>query len=90
MTTIKSIDPITASEWLDNKEAILIDVRELAEYNEVHIDGAHLIPVNTVSINKLPDNIRNKKSLFIACWGNGVVSLVKNYYQKIQALISTI
>ena len=36
MTTINSIDPITASEWLDNKEAILIDVREPAEYNEVH------------------------------------------------------
>ena len=61
MTTIKSIDPITASEWLDNKEAVLIDVREPAEYNEVHINGAHLIPVNTVSINKLPADIKNKK-----------------------------
>ena len=61
MALIKPIDPITASEWLDNHEAIIIDVRELAEYNEVHIDGAHLIPVNTVCINKLPSNIKNKK-----------------------------
>ncbi|EKD69912.1 MAG: rhodanese protein [uncultured bacterium] len=61
MTTIKSIDPITACEWLDNNEAILIDVREPAEYKEVHIDGAHLIPVNTASIGKLPSDIKNKK-----------------------------
>lgn len=58
---IKSIDPITASEWLNNKDAILIDVREPAEYNEAHIYGAHLIPVNTVCINKLPPDIKNKK-----------------------------
>ena len=63
MITIKSIGPITASEWLDNKEAILIDVREPAEYEAVHIDGAHLIPVNSVSFNKLPPDIKNKKIL---------------------------
>ena len=61
MLTIKSIDPTTASEWLDNNEAILIDVREPAEYKEVHIDGAYLIPVNTVGIDKLPSDIKNKK-----------------------------
>ena len=61
MTAIKSVDPITASEWLYNKEAILIDVREPSEYNEVHIDRAHLIPSKTVSINKLPRDIKNKK-----------------------------
>lgn len=61
MKTIQSIDPITASEWLDNREAILIDVREPQEYNEIHIAGAHLIPVNTVCINKLPSDIKSKK-----------------------------
>lgn len=61
MTTIKLIDPITASEWLESGEAILIDVREPAEYKEVHIDCAYLIPVNTVGIDKLPSDIKNKK-----------------------------
>ena len=55
MSTVKSIDPATANDWLCNHEAILIDVREPAEYKEIHIDGAHLIPLNTVEIKKLPN-----------------------------------
>ncbi len=61
MIKIKSIDPMTASEWLENNEAILIDVREPEEYSEVHIDGAHLIPVGIIENNKLPANAKNKK-----------------------------
>lgn len=61
MPTIKSIDPITANKWLNNKEAILIDVREPSEYNAIHIPGAHLIPVGTIELNKLPPEISNKK-----------------------------
>lgn len=61
MLTVKSIDPITAAEWLENKEAVLIDVREPAEYREIHIEGAHLIPVHTVCIEKLPAEVKNKK-----------------------------
>ena len=51
----QSITPITAKEWLDNNEAILIDVREPAEFNEMHIAGAHLIPVGTVCKKALPE-----------------------------------
>ncbi len=63
---IKSIDPMTASEWLDNNEAVLIDVREPGEYKEVHISGAHLIPINTIQKSKLPEVARNKK-IIIHC-----------------------
>jgi rhodanese-related sulfurtransferase len=38
----------------------LIDVRELAEYQESKIDQAHLIPLGEISINSLPD-FKNKK-----------------------------
>lgn len=61
MPAIKSIDAITANEWLKNKEAILIDVREPSEYNAMHIQGAHLIPVGAIELNKLPPEISNKK-----------------------------
>lgn len=61
MQKFKSIDATTANEWLNNNEAIVIDVREPEEYKEVHIAGAYLIPINTVEINKLPPEARNKK-----------------------------
>lgn len=63
---IKTIDPITAQEWLIHQEAIVIDVREPAEYKEAHISGAYLIPVGSIEINKLPDAAKNKK-LIVHC-----------------------
>lgn len=66
---IKSIDPMTASEWLNNNEAMLIDVREPVEYNEVHIQGAHLIPVNTVCVSKLPSESNHKKIIIYCMLG---------------------
>lgn len=61
MIKIKSIDPITAHEWLSANEAILIDVREPDEYQEVHIAGSYLIPIRTIENNKLPPQAQNKK-----------------------------
>lgn len=60
MPQFKSIDATTASDWLSDHEAILIDVREPDEYKEMHIADAHLIPMNTIDCNNLPD-ARNKK-----------------------------
>ena len=42
---VKTVDPVTVHEWLTHEEAIVIDVRELSEYKEVHIACAYLIPV---------------------------------------------
>lgn len=65
MQPIKSIDAQQAKVWLDNQEAMIIDVRELAEHQEVRIDGSLLIPVGTITTAKLPD-LQNKK-LIIHC-----------------------
>ncbi len=51
---IKTIDASTLKRWLDNKEAILIDVREPAEHEAERISGATLIPLATLTKNKLP------------------------------------
>ena len=39
---------------LANKEIILIDVREPAEYNTENIPGSHLIPLSQMSIKLVP------------------------------------
>ena len=51
---IKTIDVPTLKRWLDNQEAILIDVREPAEHDDKRIAGAILIPLATLAKNKLP------------------------------------
>lgn len=62
---MKSINPKTAKEWLDKNDAILIDVREPEEFKAVHIKGAHLLPVGSIDVSKLPD-VKNKK-IIIHC-----------------------
>lgn len=42
------ISPADAKQKIEAGEAVLIDVREEAEYQIAHIDGAELIPMNTV------------------------------------------
>lgn len=58
---------ITASELkkkLDKDEVLLIDVREPAEYRSECIDGACLIPLSEISIEKLPST---KRPIVIHC-----------------------
>lgn len=57
---IKEIKPITAKEWLDKGEAVLVDVREANEYAAERIPGAVLHPLSTFNPFKLPP-IRGKK-----------------------------
>ncbi|OGV40464.1 MAG: rhodanese [Legionellales bacterium RIFCSPHIGHO2_12_FULL_42_9] len=62
---MKSVDAKTAKEWFDNKEAIIVDVREPEEYGASHIAGATLVPLGQLKKDKLP-NFKNKK-LIIHC-----------------------
>ena len=58
---------ITASELkkrLDQDEVLLIDVREPAEHRSECIDGACLIPLSEISIDKLPSA---KRPIVIHC-----------------------
>ena len=51
---IPEIDPNTAKIWLDAQEAILVDVRELSEYQDARIANTTLIPLGTITADKLP------------------------------------
>ena len=43
---IKSIDPVSLKQRLDEGSAILIDVREPHEHAREHIEGARLVPLS--------------------------------------------
>lgn len=52
--TIREIDAATANEWLNNHTALLVDVREPAEYAAEHIDGATLVPLSRLEAQAIP------------------------------------
>ena len=60
MSTVTSVDAKTAKGWLDNEEAIIIDVREPEEFGASHIVGATLIPLGNIKKDKLPDFTHKK------------------------------
>lgn len=61
---VKSIDALTAKDWLDKNEAILIDVREPAEYAAENISGSTLCSLSKVCFSNIPST---KKKIIIHC-----------------------
>ena len=61
---VKTVDVTTAKQWLDKDQAILIDVREPAEYALQKIVGAALHPVGSISVNSIP---QTDKKILIYC-----------------------
>ncbi len=54
--TIAEADPNTVKRWLDAGEAVLIDVREMPEYQRAHIAGAMLVPLSAFDPARIPQN----------------------------------
>lgn len=79
---VKSIDAKTLKRWLENSEAVIVDVREPAEHAAQSIPGAALIPLGNISRSGLPD-FRNKK-LVIHCQAGGAQVHVKGCLPKIR------
>lgn len=52
---VQNIDSTILKRWLENNEACIIDVREPAEHAAEHIEGATLVPLNTISKHNIPD-----------------------------------
>ena len=51
---VKTTDAVTLKRWLDNGEAVLVDVREPAEYAAARIAAATPVPLASVCIAALP------------------------------------
>lgn len=65
---VQNIDVQTAKKWLDNNEAILIDVREAAEHAAEKIAGAVLHPVGSICCRTIP---QTAKKILIHCQKGG-------------------
>lgn len=60
-TEVKNISPNQAKELIDKaKDVFVLDVRTKGEYDDVHIKGANLIPIQELeqNINKIPKDKR--------------------------------
>lgn len=66
---IKTVNCETLNKWLNNSEAVLIDVRTQAEHQASNIKQAHLIPLDQICKDKLPNC--NGKKLVIHCQKGG-------------------
>jgi rhodanese-related sulfurtransferase len=75
------IDATTVKSWLDRGEAVLVDVREPAEFAAEHIAGAHSVPLSRLSWEALPEHAGKKlvmQCLRGARGGNACASLLKH------------
>ncbi|WP_341300657.1 MBL fold metallo-hydrolase [Lysinibacillus sp. FSL H8-0500] len=68
LETYENVTPQEAKEMLENEDIAIIDVRNLTEYNEGHIEGAVHIMLGTLK-NRL-DEIPSKK-LVVQCQAGG-------------------
>lgn len=66
---IQTVDVTTLHQWLDNNEAVLVDVREAQEHTAKNIPAALSIPLGSLCEETLPA-IAGKK-LVLHCGGGG-------------------
>ena len=52
----KTVDPTTLQQWLKDGSAILVDVREPAEYRTSHIRSARMMPLSGLDVRELPSS----------------------------------
>ena len=71
---IKKKENLNVNDWINFKEdnnAVLIDVRTLAEFNEGHIDGALHIDVFSPNFQSEIEKLDKSKAYFLVCRSGG-------------------
>jgi rhodanese-related sulfurtransferase len=65
MVRINNVDSATLKKWLENDEVVIIDVREVEEYQDCSIENSRHLPLSQVTLDKahLPEH-KNKKIVF--------------------------
>lgn len=58
--SVQNINAKTLKKWLENNEAVVVDVRESAEHEVEKISGSNLLPLAKVCKDSLPQ-CKNKK-----------------------------
>lgn len=66
-----SVNYMEAKEKIINEGAILLDVRTKEEYNEKHIDGASLLPLDKIDIDSISQIVSEKDTPIIVYCRSG-------------------
>ena len=61
MTNVTIISPADVQAWMQAGDVILIDVREVPEYQAANIAGSTLIPLSILDSSKVPVPPEDKK-----------------------------
>ncbi len=72
------ISPKDAKEIMDNEESIVLDVRTKDEYDQGHIEGAVLLPVDEIS-SKAEEVLKDKKAKILVYCRSGNRSATSEY-----------
>lgn len=73
MKNVQMVDAQTLHGWVENGEAMLIDVREAHEFARAHIPGSVPRPLSRLTGQELPDADGRK---VVVCCASGARSLV--------------
>src|SRR5579864_676789 len=65
MSALKHVSPKQLHEWLKNKQAVVIDVREKYEYDAKHIPGSKLVSIGLIRDHKL--QVPKDKKVVVHC-----------------------
>ena len=65
------VNYVEAKEKIINEGAILLDVRTQEEYDDGHIDGAVLLPLDSISEDSIKDVVDNNKTVIIVYCRSG-------------------
>lgn len=82
------ISPKDAKEIMDNEESIVLDVRTKNEYDQGHIEGAVLLPVDEIS-SKAEEVLKDKKAKILVYCRSGnrsataAKTLIKMGYENV-------
>ena len=88
-TKILEISPQELKQKLDTDESVLLlDVREPSEYDIVHLEGARLIPLNTLPQHI--DSLQQNKRLLSTVTTEHVASMPPPTYTKTDSVMPKI
>jgi rhodanese-related sulfurtransferase len=82
---VTMVDVDTARRWVEQGQAVVVDVREPHEYESGHIEGAILRPLSTWDPDELPP-VPEGKHLLLHCrsanrCGVAAQNLIENGYE---------
>lgn len=64
---VHMVSPESIQQWLDERSCVVVDVREPQEYAQGHVEGAHLVPLSTLTLEKVVAFAEEGKKLVLHC-----------------------